>query len=174
MSEPIPNGKPFNLETAVERCVECVPLGARQGAMRRRSPLFRQAANAALLDERTRCTHCRALTHQVTPVAAHPLGSTHTFHPSLSGQLPLLGSMAFTRVCALQAQCPHQEIPLAEGTLIGRTLTCPCCAQLWQFDVQTGKGINPRECSLALYPVEIRNDEVDVDVSGIKPHFTVG
>ena len=47
---------------------------------------------AAQLEEGTRCTHCRALTHQVTPVAAHPLRSTHTFHTSLGGQLPLLGS----------------------------------------------------------------------------------
>ena len=44
-----------------------------------------------MLDEGTRRTHRSALTHQVTPVGAHNLGSTHTFYTSLSGQLPLLG-----------------------------------------------------------------------------------
>ena len=84
--------RPFDLETAVERCVQCVPLGARQGAMKEDELAIPTRGYAAELEEGTHCTHCRALTHQVTSVAAHPLRSTHTFHPSLGGQLPLLGS----------------------------------------------------------------------------------
>ena len=38
-------------------------------------------------------THRSPLTHKVTPVGAHNLWSTDTFLTSLSGQLPLLGSM---------------------------------------------------------------------------------
>ena len=50
---------------------------------------------------------------------------------------------------AVQGICPHQEIPLEQGTLRAKTLTCR--AHLWQFDVATGNGINPEDCRLAVF-----------------------
>ncbi len=68
---------------------------------------------------------------------------------------------------AIQSICPHQEIELVEGEFDGKALTCK--AHLWQFDVETGKGINPDDCAVAQYPVKIEGDDVLVDVTGIKP-----
>jgi len=59
--------------------------------------------------------------------------------------------------------CPHQEYALVEGTLEGKIITCP--AHLWQFDIATGEGVNPTGCSLASYPVEIKGEQVFVDLS---------
>lgn len=72
---------------------------------------------------------------------------------------------------AVQGICPHQEIPLAEGTLEGKVLTCR--AHLWQFDVEVGASVNPEGCKLAIYPVEVRDEEIYVDVTGIEPFFSV-
>lgn len=73
------------------------------------------------------------------------------------------------QVRAFQGACPHQDIPLAEGRFDGRVLTCR--AHQWTFDARTGKGINPGNCSLAEYPVEIEGDEVRIEVEGVRPLF---
>src|SRR5258707_1257869 len=44
---------------------------------------------------------------------------------------------------ALDGVCPHAGGPLGEGTLRGKTVTCPWHG--WQFDVSTGQNcLNPR------------------------------
>ncbi len=68
-------------------------------------------------------------------------------------------------IVALQGTCPHQRIPLAEGALDGTVLTCR--AHLWQFDVTSGKGINPTGCRLARYPVQIDGGVVSVAIKGV-------
>ena len=68
---------------------------------------------------------------------------------------------------AVQSMCPHQEIELVEGEFDGKSLTCR--AHLWQFDACSGKGINPDDCKIAIYPLKIDGEDVLVDVSGVKP-----
>lgn len=68
---------------------------------------------------------------------------------------------------AVQSVCPHQEIELVEGEFDGKVLTCK--AHLWQFDAETGLGINPKDCAIAHYPVKIEGDDVYVNVAGIEP-----
>ena len=58
--------------------------------------------------------------------------------------------------------CPHQEHPLIEGELDNCVLTCS--AHLWQFDVLSGKGINPTDTSLINYPIKIEDDVIWVAV----------
>jgi len=66
-------------------------------------------------------------------------------------------------VRAIPASCPHQEHALVEGELDGDTLTC--AAHLWQFDVITGKGINPDDAELCLFAVKVENGDIFVDVN---------
>jgi len=68
---------------------------------------------------------------------------------------------------AFQNICPHQHFELVDGTLNDNVLTCR--AHLWQFDVRSGKGINPSDCALAVYPTKIDGDDVYIDVVGVEP-----
>lgn len=61
-------------------------------------------------------------------------------------------------VRAFQAACPHQEVALCEGIFDGAVLTCH--EHLWQFDANTGKGIDPQDARLGCFDVRIRENEV--------------
>lgn len=65
-------------------------------------------------------------------------------------------------VRVFDAICPHQEYPLAEGTLEGSVLTCSM--HLWQFDIGTGEGLNPTGCKLKTYAMKIEDNDVLVDL----------
>lgn len=63
---------------------------------------------------------------------------------------------------AFAAYCPHQEFPLIQGELEGGVLTC--AAHLWQFDVVSGAGVNPLDCSLVRFAVRVEDEQILVDV----------
>lgn len=65
-------------------------------------------------------------------------------------------------VRAFNPVCPHQDHPLVEGDFEKCILTCS--AHLWQFDVVTGKGVNPTGTSLVSYPLKVENDAIWVVV----------
>jgi toluene monooxygenase system ferredoxin subunit len=54
--------------------------------------------------------------------------------------------------------CPHQKSRLSEGTLIGKTLRC--ARHHWEFDVCTGRGINPQSACLKVFPVSIERGDI--------------
>lgn len=58
-------------------------------------------------------------------------------------------------------QCPHQRASLAEGDLEDHILTCS--VHCWQFDVLTGKGVNPTSSRLTSWPVKVDDNVVYVD-----------
>ena len=63
---------------------------------------------------------------------------------------------------ALENTCLHRGGPLGQGVLEGSRVTCPWHG--WEYDVTTGKvGMNPA-VGVACYKVEVRGDDLFVDV----------
>ena len=69
-----------------------------------------------------------------------------------------------TGIVAYEDRCPHQAYPLSRGELDGRTLRC--AAHGWEFDLATGRGVNPASCRLVSFPVRIAGESIWVDVGG--------
>jgi toluene monooxygenase system ferredoxin subunit len=65
-------------------------------------------------------------------------------------------------VRAYQGYCPHQKSALADGKLDGHILTC--AAHLWQFNLLTGEGVNPKGYQLHRYEVKVENATVSVGI----------
>ena len=66
------------------------------------------------------------------------------------------------KFCAISGICAHQAGPLGEGELEGQIVTCPWHG--WQFDVTTGQVVPHGGLGVDTYPVEVRGDDVYVDV----------
>ena len=75
-------------------------------------------------------------------------------------ELILLVNLTGGDIRAYQGYCPHQKTTLADGKLEGRILTC--AAHLWQFDLSTGEGVNPKSCQLHRYDVKIEDAAISV------------
>jgi toluene monooxygenase system ferredoxin subunit len=86
------------------------------------------------------------------------------------GQEVLLVWPEGAEICAFQAICPHQDIPLIEGKFDGKNIICR--AHQWMFDGRTGKGVNPADCQLAQYPVKVHGEDVLVEMDSVKPLFS--
>jgi nitrite reductase (NADH) small subunit len=71
-------------------------------------------------------------------------------------------------VHALANTCPHREGPLAFGDLRGATVYCPLHA--WDFDVRTGRCGEFPNVAVRTYLVEVRGDEVLIDLPEEAPH----
>jgi len=69
------------------------------------------------------------------------------------------------RVRAYQDRCLHQGVRLSTGTLRGCVLTC--AAHGWQYDVATGRGINPAGIALRALPCAVEGDAIAVDVDAV-------
>jgi len=88
--------------------------------------------------------------------------------PDNAGREFLVGRSAITvwrvkgRFYATAARCPHEDAPLCAGHLEGGVITCPMHG--WQFDVASGRGVNPSHTSLSCYKVVVKGDEVFVEL----------
>ena len=65
---------------------------------------------------------------------------------------------------AYQGMCPHQEVLLADGTWDPDTNVLICPGHSWEFDLATGKGLNPAGCQLFEFAVQKVSDEILVGV----------
>ena len=58
--------------------------------------------------------------------------------------------------------CIHRGGPLGQGVLDGQSVTCPWHG--WQYDVTTGKvGMNP-SVGVACYAIEVRGEDLFVNI----------
>ena len=76
----------------------------------------------------------------------------------LDGQEVLIIHTEGGEVRAYDPVCPHADFPLVDGEFEDCILTCS--AHLWQFDVNTGEGVNPTGVSLKSYPVKVEDESV--------------
>jgi nitrite reductase (NADH) small subunit len=66
------------------------------------------------------------------------------------------------KLYAINNTCLHRGGPLGEGELKGTVVTCPWHG--WQYDVTSGKvAMNPA-IGVQTYPIEIKGDDIYVDV----------
>ena len=65
-------------------------------------------------------------------------------------------------VQAYQGVCPHQQALLADGELEENILTC--ASHNWQFDITTGRGVNPQNCRLYSYEVKLEDKYIYVGI----------
>ena len=97
---------------------------------------------------------------RVAKVSEIPVGGIRQV--SSGGKPIALANMGGT-FHAIDGTCLHRGGPLGEGTLEGGVVTCPWHG--WQFDVRTGKNpVNPGAV-VTCFPVEVRGDEVFVDLA---------
>ena len=80
----------------------------------------------------------------------------------LIGQRVLAIFKTDTGYWAVDGMCAHQGGPIAKGSLDGSCVTCPWHG--WQYDVTDGRNILTGRQMLATYPVELRDDELWVEV----------
>ena len=70
-------------------------------------------------------------------------------------------------VHAFEDRCAHQGVPLSRGRLLSGVLTC--AAHEWQYDAATGRCLNPCGVMLKIFPVEVRDGAIWVDVFASQP-----
>ena len=67
------------------------------------------------------------------------------------------------QVHAFEDRCAHQGVPLSLGRLDAGVLTCS--AHEWQYDAATGQCLNPCGVTLKTFPVEVRGEEIWIEVA---------
>lgn len=63
---------------------------------------------------------------------------------------------------AMDNTCPHQGGSLGDGTVSNCIVTCPLHG--WEFNVKTGTSLLLEHIKLDSYPVEVKGDDVFLDV----------
>jgi nitrite reductase/ring-hydroxylating ferredoxin subunit len=64
---------------------------------------------------------------------------------------------------AINNTCLHRGGPLGQGSLQGNVVTCPWHG--WTYDVTSGKVSPNQTAGVACYPVDLRGEDVYVDIS---------
>ncbi len=99
-----------------------------------------------------------------------------SLRPLLLGVRPVLLTRVDGSLYAIEGACPHLGGELADGTIVGRRLTCPLHEAV--FDVATGAvvadpfGVAPPEggvAPVAAYAVRVTNGMIEVDLPEAGP-----
>jgi toluene monooxygenase system ferredoxin subunit len=92
----------------------------------------------------------------------HELWEGEVTDVQVGNELILLVHLNGGDIRAYQGYCPHQKTALADGKLDGHILTC--AAHLWQFNLFTGEGVNPKGCQLHRYQVKVEDSTISVGI----------
>ena len=63
------------------------------------------------------------------------------------------------QVRAYDGICPHQSASLVEGELTDEGIIV-CKAHRWQFDADSGRGVNPASACLRRFPVRVQHGRI--------------
>lgn len=65
--------------------------------------------------------------------------------------------------CAIQDNCPHQHMPIADGFVENGTITCPYHHA--KFDLRTGEVLAPPACeNLTTYPTRLQAGKIEIEI----------
>jgi nitrite reductase (NADH) small subunit len=97
---------------------------------------------------------------RVTKLAEVPPGTIREFQ--IDGNNIALANVA-GKLSAINNICLHRGGPLGEGELQGQIVVCPWHG--WRYDVTTGKLETNPAVAVSCYAVEVRGEDVFVDLS---------
>jgi nitrite reductase/ring-hydroxylating ferredoxin subunit len=120
----------------------------------RRDALHLAQGKPALHKERMTVAFVRAASKKDLPVGK-------ICEVQVNGASVALANVA-GKFCAISGICMHEAGPLGEGELEGQVVTCPWHG--WQYDMTTGKVVQNPTIGVESYPVEVRGEDVFVDV----------
>jgi nitrite reductase (NADH) small subunit len=88
-----------------------------------------------------------------------PAGTIREY--AIEGKVVALANVG-GKLFAINNVCLHRGGPLGEGELEGQQVTCPWHG--WQYDVTTGKLVTNPAVGVETFPVEVRGDDIFVDI----------
>lgn len=92
-------------------------------------------------------------------VAEIPAGAIREFQ--VDGRTLALANVG-GKFHAINNTCLHRGGPLGQGVLEGHVVTCPWHG--WQYDVLTGKLVQNAAVGVDCYPLEVRGEDIFVDL----------
>lgn len=97
---------------------------------------------------------------QVAQTADIAPGQMRSF---LADEEPIVVCNVDGKFYAFQNVCSHQELPLEDGALAGKVITCPWHGA--EFDVTTGEALAmPAVSPIVTYPVRVEGGAIFVEV----------
>lgn len=82
----------------------------------------------------------------------------------VEGENVIVVHLAGGEIKAFQGMCPHQEIGLVTGEFDPDTCELACAGHSWEFDLRSGKGINPGGSQLYEFPARVVDDKIQVGI----------
>ena len=78
------------------------------------------------------------------------------------GDRPIALFLDEGRYFAMDDVCPHQGMPLNDGLVEGKTVTCTWHG--WRFSLEDGSWLDSPRIKVGTYPVRVVGDEIQVAV----------
>jgi nitrite reductase/ring-hydroxylating ferredoxin subunit len=75
---------------------------------------------------------------------------------------PVIVTIIDGELVAVPGVCPHEDVGLAGGGLVGGAIVCP--GHGWAFDLRTGRCKHEPALELRRYPITLVGDDVWVDL----------